>query len=59
MIDNDLLQLYGLETRRLNEQVILNIALFTNDFMFKLTKEEDENLKSQFATSSRGGLSDF
>jgi hypothetical protein len=55
MIDNDLAQLYGVETRRLNEQVKRNIARFPEDFMFQLTKEEFENLKSQFATSSWGG----
>ena len=55
MIDNDLAELYGVETRRLNEQVKRNIARFPDDFMFQLTKEEFENLKSQFATSSWGG----
>jgi len=55
MIDNDLAQLYGVETRRLNEQVKRNIARFPEDFMFQLTKEEFYNLKSQFATSSWGG----
>jgi hypothetical protein len=55
MIDNDLALLYGVETRRLNEQVKRNIARFPEDFMFQLVKEEFEILKSQFATSSWGG----
>ena len=52
IIDSDLATLYGVETRRLNEQVRRNIDKFPDDFMFKLSKEEFENLKSQFATSS-------
>ncbi len=55
MIDNDLAELYGVETRRLNEQVKRNIARFPEDFMFQLTEEEFINLKSQIATSSWGG----
>lgn len=55
MLDKDLADLYGVETRRLNEQVKRNIDRFPDDFMFRLTKEEFENLKSQFATSSWGG----
>ena len=55
MIDGDLSELYGIETKRLNEQVKRNIERFPDDFMFQLTKEEFENLKSQFATSSWGG----
>ena len=55
MIDEDLAQLYEVETRRLNEQVKRNIDRFPKDFMFQLTKEEFENLKSQNATSSWGG----
>lgn len=52
MIDSDLARLYGVETRRLNEQVKRNIERFPNDFMFQLTKEEAQNLMSQSATSS-------
>ena len=52
ILDSDLALLYGVETRRLNEQVRRNIDKFPDDFMFQLTKEEFENLKSQFATSS-------
>ena len=55
MIDSDLAELYGVETRRLNEQVKRNIKRFPDDFMFQLTEIEFENLKSQFATSSWGG----
>jgi hypothetical protein len=52
MLDSDLAFLYGVETRRLNEQVKRNIERFPDDFMFKLTKEEFDFLKSQFAMSN-------
>jgi hypothetical protein len=55
MLDEDLAELYQVPTGRLNEQVKRNIARFPADFMFQLTKEEFENLKSQNATSSWGG----
>lgn len=55
MIDRDLALLYGIENRRLNEQVKRNLSRFPEDFMFQLSKFEFENLKSQFATSSWGG----
>ena len=55
MLDRYLSELYGVETRRLNEQVRRNIKRFPDDFMFQLNKEEFENLKSHFATSSWGG----
>jgi len=55
MLDSDLAELYGVETKRLNEQVKRNITRFPDDFMFKLTKKEWTNLKSQFATSGWGG----
>jgi hypothetical protein len=54
ILDSDLAELYGVETRRLNEQVRRNIEKFPDDFMFQLTKEEYDNLKSQIATSSSG-----
>jgi hypothetical protein len=54
LLDADLSALYGVETRRLNEQVKRNIDRFPDDFMFQLTEEEYENLKSQIATSSSG-----
>ena len=56
MIDRDLAELYGVETRRLNEQVKRNIERFPEDFMFQLTSNEFDNLKSQIATSSWGGV---
>jgi hypothetical protein len=55
MLDRDLAVLYGIENKRLNEQVKRNIARFPEDFMFQLDKNEFQNLKSQFATSSWGG----
>lgn len=55
MLDSDLSELYGVETRRLNEQVKRNIDRFPEDFMFQLTDIEFDNLKSQIATSSWGG----
>ncbi|MEJ7611125.1 MAG: ORF6N domain-containing protein [Ferruginibacter sp.] len=55
MLDEDLASMYGIETRRLNEQVRRNIDRFPSDFMFHLTIKEFENLKSQNATSSWGG----
>jgi len=54
MLDTDLAQLYGVTTRRLNEQVRRNRARFPEDFAFALTREEFANLKSHFATSSSG-----
>lgn len=55
MLDTDLAALYGVETKRLNEQVKRNIRRFPEDFMFQLTKQEFNILKSQNATSSWGG----
>jgi hypothetical protein len=55
MLDEDLAELYQVETKRLNEQVKRNIQRFPEDFMFQLTAQEFENLKSQVATSSWGG----
>lgn len=55
MLDSDLAELYQVETKRLNEQVKRNESRFPDDFMFQLTTEEWENLKSQNATSSWGG----
>ena len=66
MLDRDIARLYGVETKRLNQQVQRNLERFPGDFMFQLNKEEAEssrsqfvmlndgsdNLKSQFATSS-------
>ena len=55
MLDSDLAEMYGVETKRLNEQVKRNSDRFPHDFMFQLSQVEFENLKSQFATSSWGG----
>ena len=52
MLDFDLAEMYGVETRRLNEQVKRNIERFPEDFMFQLTKGELETLRSQIATSN-------
>ncbi|MDE6303909.1 MAG: ORF6N domain-containing protein [Paramuribaculum sp.] len=51
MLDSDLAQLYGVETKRLNEQVKRNLERFPVDFMFQLVKDEAENLRLQIATS--------
>ncbi|MEA3415004.1 MAG: ORF6N domain-containing protein [Thermodesulfobacteriota bacterium] len=53
MLDYVLAELYGVEVKRLNEQVKRNINRFPKRFRFQLTKQELENLKSQFATSSK------
>jgi len=53
MIDRDLAELYGIETRRLKEQVKRNIQRFQADFMFELTIEEMDNWRSQPGTSNR------
>ena len=55
MLDFDLAELYEVETRVLNQAVKRNIERFPEDFMFQLTKEEWDNLKSQIVISSWGG----
>ena len=52
MLDRDLAVLYGIETKRLKEQVKRNLSRFPEDFMFELTKEEFANWRSQIATSN-------
>ena len=52
MLDSDLAMLYGVETKRLNEQVKRNLNRFPEDFMFQLTQDEAVHLRSQFATSN-------
>jgi hypothetical protein len=52
MIDRDLAELYGAETKRLKEAVKRNLFRFPGDFMFELTKEEFANWRSQIATSN-------
>ena len=54
MLDEDLAQLYGVETRRLTEQVKRNQDRFPPDFMFQLTSDEAAALRSQSATSNTG-----
>jgi hypothetical protein len=54
MLDSDLAELYGVETKRLNEQVRRNPKRFPADFMFQLTEEEAESLRSHFATLKSG-----
>ena len=53
MVDFDLAMLYGVQNKRLNEQVKRNIKRFPDDFMFQLTKEEWNILKSQIATAKQ------
>jgi S-adenosylmethionine synthetase len=52
MLDRDLAVLYGIETKRLKEQVKRNLSRFPEDFMFELTKDEFANWRSQIATSN-------
>lgn len=59
MLDKDLAELYGVETKRLKEQVKRNIERFPSHFMFELTKQEDECLRSQNATLKRGEHSKY
>jgi hypothetical protein len=54
IIDADLAALYGVETRRLNEQVARNLERFPGDFMFQLTRQEVSGLMSHFAISNGG-----
>ena len=54
MLDFDLARIYGYETKRFNEQVKNNIGKFPEDFMFQLTKEETENLRSKKLTTMFG-----
>lgn len=54
MLDSDLAELYGVATKRLNEQVRRNINRFPKDFMFQLTLNEANSLRSQFATLKQG-----
>ena len=55
MLDEDLAEMYKVETKQLKRQVKRNIERFPKDFMFELTKKEFENLRSQIGTSSWGG----
>ncbi len=53
MLDRDLAKLFGVETRRLKEQVKRNLSRFPEDFMFELRKEELEELRNQFGSTNR------
>lgn len=57
MLDRDLAELYGVETKQLKRQVNRNISRFPEDFMFELTDSETESLRCQIGTSKigRGG----
>ena len=55
MLDRDLAELYGVETKVLKQAVKRNMKRFPSDFMFELSKEEFTNLRSQIVTSSWGG----
>lgn len=55
LLDRDLTELYEVETKRLKEQVKRNLDRFPEDFMFELTQTEFDNMRSQIATSKRGG----
>src|SRR6476659_7356497 len=52
MLDSDLAAMYGVTTKRLNQQLRRNAERFPSDFAFQLTREEFTNLRSQIATSS-------
>ena len=56
MLDRDLAELYGVETKRLKEQVRRNKDRFPEDFMFELTKKELADWRSQFATSKKESM---
>jgi hypothetical protein len=52
MLDYDLAEIYGYEVKRLNAQVKNNLSRFPEDFMFQLTKQELEYLRSNFSTAN-------
>lgn len=56
MLDFHLAELYEIETKVLKQAVKRNIHRFPSDFMFELSREEFETLRSQFVTSKRGGI---
>jgi hypothetical protein len=59
MLDRDLAELYGIETRVLKQTVRRNIKRFPQDFMFELTSEEEKALRSQIVTLKRGQHSKY
>lgn len=56
MLDSDLAEMYGVDVKRLNEQVRRNLERFPEDFMFQLTDQEFENLRSQIVTLDNDSL---
>ncbi|MDP3582958.1 MAG: ORF6N domain-containing protein [Ignavibacteria bacterium] len=59
LLDSDLANLYGVETRTLNQAVTRNISRFPADFMFRLTKDEYASLRSQIVILKRGEHSKY
>jgi hypothetical protein len=59
ILDSDLAQMYGVETKQLKRAVRRNSKRFPQDFMLELTKEEYDSLRSQFGTLKRGGHSKY
>jgi hypothetical protein len=59
MLDRDLAELYGVETKVLKQAVRRNINRFPHDFMFELTEEENKALRSHFVTLKRGKHSKY
>ncbi len=57
IIDSDVAELYGVETKRINEAVKNNPVKFPKDYLLELTQEEWAGLKSKFSTSSKGARS--
>jgi len=55
LLDQDLAEMYGVETKQLKRAVRRNIKRFPRDFIFELRKKDFENLRSHFGTSSWGG----
>lgn len=55
ILDKDLAEMYGVDTKVFNQSVKRNLARFPSDFMFTLTQQEFQGLRSQFVTSKRGG----
>lgn len=55
ILDSDVAKLYSVETKRINEAVKNNLDKFPGGYLFELSKEEWESLKSKFSTSKRGG----
>ena len=59
ILDRDLAEMYGVETRVLKQAVRRNIDRFPDDFMFELTKKEQDFLRSQYVTLKRGQHSKY